>query len=208
MRRRSGRVLSRLVALAALGIATPSMASTVSQDLTVEAGLASALTIDCSRPLSMGRIALPSGARGGIAYLTLSSLPDLQEINVDTGLEPANAAVTILGGSSNGGCSISGGVPGTCVKPVSQDLEDNGYVVTLEPADVLGLPASETNDTPFSNFIVFREPTFRQPIEFDANGEASFGIGAGITIRDNLTTTDFGGFAAAITVTMEDVACP
>ena len=98
MRRRSGRVLSRLVALAALGIATPSMASTVSQDLTVEAGLASALTIDCSRPLSMGRIALPSGARGGIAYLTLSTLPDLQEINVDTGLEPANAAVTILGG--------------------------------------------------------------------------------------------------------------
>ena len=203
------RVAPRLLAGAVgLGLAQASLADTASQDLTVEAGLAAALTIDCFRPLSMGRIALPAGPRGGLAYLTLSTVPDFQEISVDTTFEPGNAAVTILGGSSNGGCTISGGVPGTCVQPVAQDLKDNNYAVALEPAAVLGLPASETSDTPFSFFTVFAVPTFREPVEFDATGEATFGIGARITIRDNLTATDFGGFAAAITITMEEVACP
>lgn len=202
------RVAPRLLAGAVgLGLAQVSLADTASQDLTVEAGLAAALTIDCFRPLSMGRIALPAGPRGDFASLTLSTLPDFQEISVDT-LDPGNAAVTILGGSSNGGCTISGGVPGTCVQPVAQDLKDNNYAVALEPAAVLGLPASETSDTPFSFFTVFAVPTFREPVEFDATGEATFGIGARITIRDNLTATDYGDFAAAITITMEEVACP
>lgn len=198
VRRRAGWVLIRLVVLAALGVATPSLADTASDDLQVNAGLVAGLTLTCSKPLTFGVLRIQSldlGVAQTEWRLTPNQPDQLPTFNQIAGA--FGTATGVLPGPGQGECSVVGSV---APDDTTVSVSFGSAAVTLGGAAVLDLPAA----TPPEGGLQVDRFRTNPSVPTITDGETRFAIGAVLAIPNNLVTANFGGYSGTVTVTVTE----
>ena len=197
--------------ISALFFSATLLADIVSDDLQINAGLETGLSLTCFDALTFGVWFVQSGNReGGATLIRIDpNLPGtLPSINRISGL-----AVGVNPGPGQGTCTISGSTAADGTE-LSVDFVESS--VTLIAGAVLGkntpvnvsdaIVVSRFRFMPSQSSISGTPKQNANPVL--SNGSASFAVGGDLTIPNNLDASNFGGYNGTLTITVTEQENP
>lgn len=177
--------------VAGLGLSQMALAEPAQDDLTINAGLAAAMSVSCGTPLSFGLTRVKTG----------NSTSNTVNVNAqsDAASKGTNGnVITNVGTGTAGECTISGSaasVDATVTVTIAGQTNGTG-TVSLAGASTDGPSTAATLTV--SNFI-----TFPSQVEITA-GDTTFKIGGTLTIPGGLVDDNLGNYTNTVTVEVDD----
>ena len=181
--------------VAGLGLSQTAMAETAEGDLVITAGLQEAMTVVCTQPLSFGITRVATGERGGGGVTTVTVSP-----NTGAGTRGGETEDVTLGTTGRGLCEVSGSQAGNdtvitvSFNPNTTNLGGQGGAEGLNaPETALGnlAVASFGTSTAVGDLVL-------------QDGATTFGVGGMLTIPNDLSPANLGGYGATIQVVVDD----
>ena len=200
--------------LAALTLPGAALGETATQDLTVTAGLARALSVECGS-MSLGVVRLPSGPRGGVVQV-------FREDGDPVIGGPSSGNASLVEDPGVGECTVTA-TPNAClrVNEVNGGTDNMSLFrladhLPLEPRAAHGLPAA-ARGTQFDDLRIGLEvdqveirarngddaSTVISGFTTDDNGVYILVVQGDLKIPDNLSRDDFGGYGTTVTLTFD-----
>lgn len=179
----------------ALGFSQSALAEEASGTLDITAGLAEAMTVTCDAALSFGVTRLSTGDRNGSTTLTVAADPDTISATI------GGAATGVVSSAvSAGSCVVSGSQANddTVLTVTSDGKSIDSVSVSLDAAATDGLSAASS---PVSGLDV---GSFTLSDTSLTSGEATFAVGGTLTIPNNLTEGNLGGYNNTLTILVSD----
>lgn len=176
-------------------------------NLVMQAGLDTSLSLRCDTTLSFGVWFVPAGNRAGGAStlrITPSQPGQAPTVMVATGMATAAGNTT-----TQAECTLSGSkaADGTEVS-ISFGVSS----IPLNPASVLEQGMASTPASLNLQRLRFRPlaagfPSENVPPQIQ-HGSAAFAVGADLVIPNDLDSTQFGGYAGVLTITVTEQVSP